>query len=99
PLTTHRLSLPDALPILGSITIRELATHTSGLPRMPTNLDSEDGDLAPYKDYTVEKLMEYLKTAVLGEKTYLYSNTAVALLTQIIDRKSTRLNSSHVKIS
>ena len=38
-----------------SITLVDLSTHTSGLPRLPTNLQPKD-PANPYADYTVEQL-------------------------------------------
>lgn len=73
---------------VGDITIRELATHTSGLDRMPDNLIEHNGDLDPYKNYSPELLFEYLKGVTITEKTYVYSNTAVALLGQILQKIS-----------
>lgn len=69
---------------VGAITVRELATHTSGLPRMPDNLVDSDGDLAAYRDYSLEMLLEYAKGAVPGDKAYKYSNVGVAILSQIL---------------
>lgn len=43
----------------GPITLRHLATHTSGLPRLPTNL--MPADLAdPYAGYDVDRLYAFL---------------------------------------
>lgn len=42
-----------------SITLLDLATHTSGLPRLPTNM--HPGNAAhPYADYSVEQLYNFL---------------------------------------
>ncbi len=43
------------------ITLEDLATHTSGLPRNPANLDPKDPD-NPYADYTVAQLYDFLGT-------------------------------------
>lgn len=64
------------------ITLQHLATHTSGLPRLPNNLplfNFRD----PYKAYTIEGLYAFLKAHELkrdpGEKAE-YSNLGVGLL-------------------
>src|SRR5262249_34828900 len=41
------------------ITLLDLATHTSGLPRLPSNLAPKDSR-NPYADYTVGQLWEFL---------------------------------------
>ena len=65
------------------ITFKELANHTSGLPRLAQNrgfglfIDSDN----PYKTYGEEKLLEYIKDKMeLGEKKWAYSNIGAALL-------------------
>jgi serine-type D-Ala-D-Ala carboxypeptidase/endopeptidase len=40
------------------ITLADLATHTSGLPRDPTNLAPKD-PVQPYADYTVDQLYDF----------------------------------------
>jgi D-alanyl-D-alanine-carboxypeptidase/D-alanyl-D-alanine-endopeptidase len=59
-----------------TITLVDLATHTSGLPRMPTNFYPKDPG-NPYADYTVAQLYEFLSSVELtrdiGSK-YEYSN-------------------------
>lgn len=64
------------------ITLLDLATHHSALPRLPRNFSPGDPD-DPYVDYTSEKLYEALKTVVIDVdvgKAYQYSNLGVGLL-------------------
>jgi hypothetical protein len=42
-----------------SITLHDLATHTSGLPREPSNLQPKDPS-NPFADYSVEQLYQFL---------------------------------------
>jgi CubicO group peptidase (beta-lactamase class C family) len=70
------------------ITLHDLATHTSGLPRMPLNVDSADPQ-NPYADYTVAKLYEFLAKYQLQRAIgarFEYSNLGVALLGQALAR-------------
>jgi D-alanyl-D-alanine-carboxypeptidase/D-alanyl-D-alanine-endopeptidase len=64
------------------ITLLDLATQTSGLPRMPNNLKPKD-QLNPFADYTVEQMYAFLSgyelTRDIGSK-YEYSNLGVGLL-------------------
>lgn len=67
------------------ITFKELANHTSGLPRLPSNLNllfvDQDN---PYKDYDREKLISYLtKEMKLNQEPglkYEYSNLGAGIL-------------------
>jgi len=72
------------------ITLVDLATHTSGLPGMPTNFKPKDG-LNPFADYTVDQLHEFLGGYALprdiGEK-YEYSNVGAGLLGQALARRA-----------
>jgi D-alanyl-D-alanine-carboxypeptidase/D-alanyl-D-alanine-endopeptidase len=72
------------------ITLVDLATHTSGLPRLPDNLSPKD-ERNPYADYTVEQMYDFLSRCTLtrdiGEK-YEYSNFGVGLLGHILALKA-----------
>lgn len=72
------------------ITLRDLSTHRSGLPRLPDNLEPEDPD-NPYADYTEKRMLEFLSKHELirdiGEK-YEYSNLGVGLLGYALSRKA-----------
>ncbi len=64
------------------ITLRELATHSSGLPRLPMNMAMADMS-DPYADYGVAKLYEFLDSYDLPrapDSTYEYSNLGAGLL-------------------
>lgn len=64
------------------ITLQDLSTQSSGLPRMPSNFHPKD-DLNPYADYSPELLYEFLSgyqlTRDIGSQ-YEYSNLGVGLL-------------------
>lgn len=64
------------------IRLVDLATHSSGLPRMPDNFAPADA-ANPYADYTPERLYEFLRsyelTRDIGE-TVEYSNLGAGLL-------------------
>ena len=65
------------------ITLQELANHTSGMPRLASNLFTYVQDRTnPYRDYSPEILTNYLRDELklLDKKEYAYSNTGVALL-------------------
>jgi CubicO group peptidase (beta-lactamase class C family) len=68
------------------ITLLDLATQTSGLPRMPTNFAPKD-PRNPFADYSVDQLYAFLSgytlTRAIGEK-YEYSNVGVGLLGHIL---------------
>lgn len=72
------------------ITLRDLSTQTSGLPRMPDNFHPKDPG-NPYADYTPEMLYQFLSgytlTRDIGEK-YEYSNLGVGLLGLALARRN-----------
>ena len=64
------------------ITLQDLATHTSALPRLPANLTPADPE-NPYADYTVAQLYEFLSKYELPRdigSQYEYSNLGAGLL-------------------
>jgi CubicO group peptidase (beta-lactamase class C family) len=87
--------LPDSVaknPALKQVTLQSLSNHTSGLARVPDNLDFNATDaLNPYKNYNKQLLFSYLKTCKLnsqpGER-YDYSNLGVGLLGTILSHVS-----------
>jgi serine-type D-Ala-D-Ala carboxypeptidase/endopeptidase len=68
------------------ITLQDLANHTSGLPRLPSNLAPKDV-WNPYADYTVEQLYSFLSGATLTRdigSQYEYSNLGAGLLGHVL---------------
>ena len=73
-----------------SITLVDVATHTSGLPRLPTNMHPKD-PANPYADYSVEQLYEFLSTYQLTRdigSRYEYSNLSGGLLGHVLARRA-----------
>ena len=72
------------------ITLDQLTTHTSGLPRMPDNISLKNGEY-PGEDYSVEQMLAFIEGYFLprapGEK-YEYSNLGVGLLGYLLSRKA-----------
>lgn len=90
--------LPDSIAQntnLKGITFRNLATHTSGLPRLPSNLTPADS-LDPYKNYDRKALLSYLKKYEQHHKPdsiYEYSNLGYGLLGELLaDKMKTSYN-------
>lgn len=74
------------------ITLGHLSDHTSGLPRLPDNMDPAD-PANPYADYTVEKLYEFLSGFQLNRPAgsgYEYSNLGAGLLGHILSLKANK---------
>lgn len=71
------------------ITLRHLATHTSGFPRYPTNINANAYNM--YKDYTEEMMIDYINQVELsrepGSKEE-YSNVGFGLLGYILSLKN-----------
>ncbi|MCA8941678.1 MAG: beta-lactamase family protein [Planctomycetes bacterium] len=79
-------SLPEGVTVPRgehrAITLLDLATHRSGLPRMPSNFRPKDG-ADPYADYDANRLYEELADCRLSTEpgeSYEYSNLGAALL-------------------
>ena len=72
------------------ITLLDLVTHTSGLPRLPTNLQPKDPD-NPYADYTVEQMYAFLSgyelTRDIGAQ-FEYSNLGAGLLGHVLSLRA-----------
>lgn len=72
--------------------VRHLLNHTSGLPRLPSNMDLQGNLMDPYATYNHEKLHHYLKKeCTLSSKpgvSFEYSNIGMAIITEILKKKS-----------
>lgn len=71
------------------ITLEHLATHTSGLPRLPDNFTPADAS-NPYADYTVAQMYAFLSGHKLRwpPGRYEYSNYAMGLLGHVLARQA-----------
>ena len=88
PTTTF---IPYMLQTDTLITLRHLASHTSGLPRMPTNFMRENTNpLSPFLAYDGEALDQYLTLEMVLDNSpgskYGYSNLGMGLLGFIIEK-------------
>lgn len=73
-----------------AITLRDLSTHRSGLPRLPSNLKPAD-KMNPYADYGAAQLYEFLNGHTLRREpgeAYEYSNLGAGLLGHLLARRA-----------
>jgi CubicO group peptidase (beta-lactamase class C family) len=71
----------------GNITLEQLATHSSGLPRLAPNHPA--GEANPYRDFTAGRAEEGLRTATrTPDAGFLYSNFGYQLLGLALERAS-----------
>jgi len=71
----------------GNITLEQLATHASGLPRLAPNQPA--GEANPYRDFTAERAEEGLRAATRTPAAgSLYSNFGYQLLGLVLERAS-----------
>lgn len=77
----------------GNATLKQLANHTSGIPRLPTNVDEVQGfDMEdPYAIYTHENLKSYLQNHIVlnfeSGTRHEYSNLGTGLLGYVLAQK------------
>ena len=76
---------------IANVTLRELATHRSGLPRLPTNFAqtaTPGNPMDPYANYGEQELVSFLETAKTPElkKEYAYSNLGFGILGYIVEK-------------
>lgn len=88
--------LPDSVRVPSfddrEITLLDLTTHTSGLPRSADNLGESSGD-DPYGDYSIADLYAFLSSHELRRRPGTeaeYSNVGVGLLGHVLARAAGR---------
>ena len=85
--------MAQACPAADRITLRQLATHTSGLPRLPRNLIllALRHPADPYAGYSTEHLYRALRKARNpAPAAYLYSNYGFGLLGHLLSHTAGR---------
>jgi CubicO group peptidase (beta-lactamase class C family) len=83
----QRLPVKFADPATGGVTLKQLATHTSCLPRLPDNIGNANPD-DPYAQYDNKALFEYLASAKLPGKppcAVEYSNLGFGILGVVLE--------------
>ena len=96
--------LPDSVKTntaLQKISFLSLLNHTSGLPRLPDNMQVKFDNRAPYDNYTAAQLFSWLKNcrpAPDGKSNYSNLGAGLAgVLAELIAKKSyTRLLEEHI---
>jgi CubicO group peptidase (beta-lactamase class C family) len=70
------------------ITLEDLINHTSGLPRNPSNVNTDDSNRL--SDYSKVDLIEFLSSYTVDSSTkeYVYSNLAYVALENVIENKT-----------
>ncbi len=72
------------------ITLEDLSTHTSSLPRLPNNMKPAD-PANPYADYSIDQLYQFLSNYTLPRdigSQFEYSNLGGGLLGHILARRA-----------
>jgi D-alanyl-D-alanine-carboxypeptidase/D-alanyl-D-alanine-endopeptidase len=94
PIARHLpAAVAQACPAATRITMRQLATHTSGLPRLPRNLVplALRHPADPYAGYSTEHLYRALRRASnAAPAAYLYSNYGFGLLGHLLSQAAGR---------
>jgi CubicO group peptidase (beta-lactamase class C family) len=74
------------------ITLKDLATHSSALPRMPTNFTPTNPN-NPYADYTIELAYDFMKNLELPRdigESYEYSNFGMGMLGHALELQNNK---------
>ena len=83
---------PFQFPLGNRLTLLQLATHTSGLPKLPTDIGTFETDKEqPFEEYTEGVLFDFLKnfdTTFLTPNTYRYAPLNYAILEKILEKNN-----------
>ena len=100
-----RSSIADLLPancrseIMSEITISDLLSHQSRLPKYPSNLGTSQSDLKqPYKEYGTEDICAYLKSELKTNREPTYSHLNYAILELLLEEQTGRSYSALANI-
>ncbi len=77
--------------VLSKVLLKDIARHTSGLPRLPTGMDNVEGYamMQPYAYYKKENLYAFLKELrKVKPGSYLYSNLGFGILATIMENET-----------
>lgn len=88
PIRRHLPRELELTPEVAGLTLAQLATHTSGLPSLPSNFTPADR-ADPYADYTVDQLYSFLRDYRPKSPTpqpAAYSNLGFGLLGHLLER-------------
>src|SRR5207302_11129003 len=96
PSEIHTLSLHDALPIFGT---KDLGLHARNHARHGLLADLREGLFAEVEEGHIGAVTEQQKLEMVVPHPEVAFQGFLVDIEEIVDRKSTRLNSSHVKIS
>ena len=77
-------SLSEFFSDAPNVDLQSLATHTSGLPRLPPSLSTSADVNDPYANTTRTSLSEDLKNIAVGKPEYEYSNFAYGALAEAL---------------
>jgi len=80
-------------PRVGSLTLHEISTHTSGLPARPWNLPSILPSYEPYANYTMAQMLEFLRGlspdhgGMTPRGQFIYCNDGFGLMGVMAERR------------
>ena len=83
---------PFQFPLGNRLTLLQLATHTSGLPKLPTDIGTFETDKEqPFEAYTEGVLFDFLKnfdTTFLTPNIYRYAPLNYAILEKVLEKNN-----------